>query len=122
MIAFQGRAAHHKALMLTSILCVLLAFGPVGVLFEFVPLNQTLLPERFINVSAVLIPLMIATTAHLQRKRGWLGLSLIDFTLVLLLEFVPAWRVVHMRDAPLDETAIASALAEGKSGRGASFR
>ncbi len=59
---------------------------------------------------AIFIPLIVATTAQVKLKPLLIVAALI---LVGAVEFVPAWRVVMMRAAPPDETAIASALAQG---------
>jgi hypothetical protein len=110
IVCFRAKAAQHLALVVTSLACILLAFGPAGVMFEFIPLKESLLPERFLNASAILIPLIIATTSPLRLKPIVLVLGVVLITFV---EYLPASRVIMMRDAPPDETAIASALAEG---------
>ena len=110
LIAVRAKSAQHRALILTSLLCLWLAFGPRGGLFEFIPLKDSLLPERFLNIVAIFIPLIVATTAKVRLKPIMIVAAL---ALIGAVEFVPAWRVVMMRDAPPDESAIASALAQG---------
>ena len=110
LIVIRAKSAQHRALILTSLLCLWLAFGPRGGLFEFIPLKDSLLPERFLNIVAIFIPLIVATTARVRLKPIVIMAAL---ALIGAVEFVPAWRVVMMRDAPPDESAIASELARG---------
>lgn len=109
VVMFRMRRRHHTALLAAGVLCALAAFGPAGGVFQFVPLNQLFLPERFLNASTLIFPLMIATATTLERRWLWL---VGGFALVWLVEFTPAWRVVHLREAPPDETALAAALSQ----------
>ncbi len=109
-VTFGSANAHRKALFVTAMVCIVLAFGPAGGLFQLVPMNQSLLPERFLNASAIMFPLILAGFgAEPFKRRYWL---LLGFVLVFSIDFMPAWRGVHMRAAPPDETAIAAVLAE----------
>jgi hypothetical protein len=100
---------HHKAFFLTGLIAIVLSFGNAIGVYRLIPLNSSLLPERFLNASAIIFPLIIATIPRYSVRWLWLipGLAL-----VLTIEFAPAWRVVQMRDAPPDELGIAQALAE----------
>jgi hypothetical protein len=108
VITLRTEHRTRLALLLTGIACVILAFGPAGGLYRLLPLSQSLLPERFLNISAVILPLIVATVPH-KRKRRYL-MTLIAF-IVIALDFGPASRVIHMRPAPPEEQAIAEQLA-----------
>ena len=101
---------HQKTLTLAGFLAVALAFGESSGIFGLIPLNTSLLPERFLNASAIFFPLIIATIPRYATR--W-NIAIAFFALaILLVEFLPAWRVVQMRSAPPDELGIARALGE----------
>lgn len=85
---------HQKAIVIVASLSVLLAFGEKGGLYLFLPLRQLILPERFLNITAIMLPLMIASTPNLHIGRRWL---IIGAIVVLWVDFYPVWRIVHMR-------------------------
>lgn len=100
----------QRVLLSLGIFTIFLAFGNGFPIYRVVPLNQMLLPERFLNATAILIPLAVAASGNLNRRKyAMLGIGLL---LVLMIEFPSAWRMVHMRPVPADEQAIAQVLAE----------
>jgi hypothetical protein len=109
-ILSRSRQPQQRALLATALVCVVVAFGTSGILYDVVPLKQMMLPDRFLNVTAIAIPLLVGTTSSIRFKPIWLVLG---FALVYLIESAPALRVVHMRQPPADEVAIANILAEG---------
>ncbi len=109
LITLRTTQAHQKALLAMAIFSVLLAFGPAGGLFQLLPIRGQLLPERFLNVSALAVPLLIAATPRGVWKPHW---ALAVLGLALIIDASPALRVVHMRPAPPDEEAIARTMAE----------
>ncbi len=109
LITIRTTTEHHKALILTGVASVVLAFGPSGGVFRLLPLHEQLLPERFLNISAVVFPLVIATTSRGVWRRRWIVLAL---ALVLIIDARPALRMVRMYPAPPDEETIAGILAE----------
>lgn len=113
IVTIRFSASHRQALFAAGAVCIWLALGPAGGLFQLVPLNSSLLPERFLNASAIIFPLIIASIGipPFKKRNLWLGAA---FWLIWFVEFVPAWRSVHMRTAPQDETVIANVLAEQK--------
>ncbi len=115
LVTFSVARTHQKALLWAGLLCVALAFGPASGIFQLIPLSQSLLPERFLNVSAVLFPLVVASIPLNQQRRGWL---LAGVALVLIVDFIPAMRVIQMREADPNQVALAETLAQGQgSGR-----
>jgi hypothetical protein len=109
VLTLRTTAEHHKALLLTGIVGIILAFGPSGGVFRLLPLHEQFLPERFLNVSMVALPLIIATTRRGAVRHSWIVIGVV---VVLLIDARPAWRAVHMRAMPPDEQAIAEALAD----------
>ncbi len=115
LVTFLIARPYQKSLLGVGLLCIILAFGPASGIFQLVPLNQSLLPERFLNVSAIFFPLIVATIPIGQQRRRWL---LAGIVLVLVIDFIPAQRVIHMRTAASDQVALAEKLAQGEdSGR-----
>jgi len=98
----------QRIILSVGVFTVLLAFGNAFPLYRALPLNQMLLPERFLNASAVLIPLAVAATA---KHNKWTALLLaVGVAIILRFEFPGSWRMLHMRPAPFDEHVIASEL------------
>lgn len=109
LVTLRTSDKRHVALLVIGAGGILLAFGPDSGLFRLVPLNGQLLPERFLNVTALVLPLVIATTPIGAIRRRWMVLALL---VVLAVDARPAWRAVHMRDAPPDEKAVAVAMSQ----------
>lgn len=109
IITFRTGSEYHKALLAAALTCVILAFGPSGGLYRMIPMHESLLPERFLNLSAVFFAMIFATIPPGMWKRRWL---LAAFVLVFVIDVVPALRAVHMRPAPPAEVAIARELAK----------
>lgn len=107
IITFYRSQSHHKTLFGLGILCVIFAFGPSGGLFYLIPLNQSMLPERFLNASAILFALLIATLPRGYAYQRWI---LAGVALVLMIDFAPASRAIYMRDLPPDEYQLAQQL------------
>lgn len=108
LITFRTGKDFHMALVGAGLICVVLAFGPASGIFQLIPLNEQFLPERFLNVSAILFPLVIATIPAGAWSRS---VSLAALAVILLVDGTSAWRSVFMRPAPADEQAIAQTLA-----------
>jgi hypothetical protein len=108
LLTLRTAEQHHKALMAASLVSIVLAFGPASGIYRLLPVRGQLLPERFLNASAVLMPVIIATTPLGMWKRRW---AVVAVALILIIDARPAWRAVFMRPAPPDEQAVAEALA-----------
>jgi hypothetical protein len=108
LLTLRTAEQHHKALMAAGVASIILAFGPASGIYRLLPVQGQLLPERFLNASAVLFPLIIATTPLGMLKRRWMVVAVV---LILIIDARPALRAVFMRPAPPDEQAIAEALA-----------
>ena len=115
VVTFRTTKEHHKALLATGLVCIVLAFGPAGGLFRMLPLHEQLLPERFLNVSALCFPLIIATAPPGVWKWRWVAVLL---AAILIIDGRSARRAVFMRPMPPDERSIAQELAkQDTSGR-----
>lgn len=120
VLALISRARAQRALLAVALIGVLLAFGNASAVYRLVPLNHTMLPERFLNATAVLLPLIVATLPQPARSRRMpLAAAVL---VVLLVEFPSVWRMVHMRPLPPDDLSIATELANRPlQGRAASL-
>ena len=99
---------HQIAMVMVASLSVLLAFGEKGGLYLFLPLRQLILPERFLNITAVIIPLLIASSPFEGIRKYWF---IIGMVLIIAIDFLPVWRMIHMRPLPDDLTHIAQVSA-----------
>jgi len=86
-------------MLIVACLSLLIAFGEKAGLYLFLPLRQLILPERFLNVTVVILPLLIASSPVMRIVKWWLIVGLV---LILLVDFAPIWRIIHMRPAPDD--------------------
>ncbi len=109
LIMFRAGKDFHVALVGTGLVCMILAFGPAGGIFSLLPLNEQFLPERFLNIVAIVFPLVIATIPAGVWARP---VSVFALTVVLLIDGSPSWRAVYLRPVPPDEQAAALALAD----------
>ncbi len=112
VFTFRTTKEHHRALLATGLVCLVLAFGPSGGIYRLLPLHEQLLPERFLNVSALCFPLIIATTPRGVWKWRWVVLLV---AVVLIVDSRPARRAIFVRPMPPDERAIAGELAQQSS-------
>jgi hypothetical protein len=108
-IGILVRKDHQRALLITGLVGIILALGDAGMLFRAVPLHTSMLPERFLNGSVILFALAIAATPKVEFRHRWL---LLGCVLVLVVDFVPAARLIHMRAVPEDEYTLSNILAE----------
>ena len=109
VIGIAVRKHHQRALLVTGLIGIILAFGDSGVLFGVLPVRNALLPERFLNASVLLFALTIAATPRADFRRRWL---LMGCVAVIVVDFVPAARMIHMRAVPGDEYVLAQTMAE----------
>lgn len=109
VIVLRQGSTYHLALAAVSGMAILLAFGPPSGVYYLLPLNQSLLPERFLNASAVLLPMIVATAHRGLWKQRYMLPAL---AIVLLVDSAPAWGAIAMRQAPPEEQAVAQLLAE----------
>lgn len=109
VVVWISRKSEQWVFFALALITIVFAAGNASVIYRALPLNQMFLPERFMNAAAILVPLAVATAPLLTRRHALvLGGGLL---LVVLIEFTPAWRMIHMRPAPVDEQAIAQELA-----------
>ncbi len=99
----------RTAWLLAALASIWLSLGPKGVAFSLLPLNEQLLPERFLNFAA--FALAVAASGLLPiRNRGRLARSLVLGGLVLI-DILPGFSLLRQREFPAAQAAMGEAVA-----------
>jgi len=105
---------HRSAWYLTGLLAIMFSLGPDGVFFNLIPLNNQLLPERFVNFSAFAIPVAAAGLLPMGRNLRWIRSLLL--VILVAVELVPAARIIPGGGYP-QEQAVLEAVSAPDGGR-----
>ena len=99
----------RSAWLLSGFFTVVLALGPAGGLFNLLPGNENLLPERFLNFTAYAFPAAAAGLFPMRRRLRLVRVLIV--ALIISIDFGPAHRFLLNGDYPADRGAIGEALA-----------
>jgi hypothetical protein len=105
---------HRSAWYLTGLLAILFSLGPDGVFFNLIPLNNQLLPERFVNFSAFAIPVAAAGLLPMRRNLRWIRSILL--VILVTVELIPAARIIPGGEYPREQ-AVLEAVSAPDGGR-----
>ncbi|MBN1438604.1 MAG: hypothetical protein JW929_04265 [Anaerolineales bacterium] len=104
----------RSAWYLAGWIAIAFSFGPKGVFFSLLPLQNQLLPERFVNFAAFAIPLAAAGLLPLGRSLRWIRGPLL--VILVAAELLPAARLLPGVPYP-QEQAVLEAAADPGGGR-----
>ncbi|MBN2084420.1 MAG: hypothetical protein JW748_04285 [Anaerolineales bacterium] len=102
---------HRSAWYLTGLLAILFSLGPDGVFFNLIPLNNQLLPERFLNFSAFAIP--VAAAGLLPMGRNLRLIRSVLLVILVTVELIPAARIIPSGEYPRDQAVLEAVLTPG---------
>lgn len=105
----------RMALVLSSLLTIWFSIGPSGVAFSMLPLNQQLLPERFLNFAVFGLAVSGGGLLPLH-KRAVVARAIVIVGLILI-DLIPMYPLLRNVPYPATESALATAL-EGGSREG----
>lgn len=100
----------RNAWLVAGFLAVWLGLGPKGVLFSLLPLNQQLLPERFLNFSAFAFAAAGAGLLPMRSQTKWIRASVI--LALVVLDFIPSIPLLSGRAFPTDQSDMRALLPE----------
>ncbi len=104
----------RSAWYLTGLLAIVFSLGPDGVFFNLIPLNNQLLPERFVNFAAFAIPVAAAGLLPMGRNLRWIRSVLL--IILVTVELIPGARIIPGGEYP-SEQAILAAVSAPDGGR-----
>ncbi len=99
----------RTAYALAGLVGIWLSFGPSGVAFSLLPLQQSLLPERFLNISVFMLALSASGLLPFKRRARLARL----FVLLglLFIDFVPSLPLLTRNPDPMSQQRLAEGLA-----------
>ena len=115
LLAIAARPDPRRtAWYLTGLLAIVFSLGPDGVFFNLIPLNNQLLPERFVNFSAFAIPVAAAGLLPMGRNLRWIRSILL--VILVTVELIPGARILPGGEYP-GEQAVLEAVSAPDGGR-----
>jgi hypothetical protein len=115
LLAIAARPNPHRtAWYLAGLMAILFSLGPDGVFFSLIPLNNQLLPERFLNFAAFGIP--IAAAGLLPLGRNLRGIRIVLLVILVAVEMIPAARIIPAGEYPAEQ-AVLDAVVSPDGGR-----
>ncbi|MEX0789067.1 MAG: 6-pyruvoyl-tetrahydropterin synthase-related protein [Anaerolineales bacterium] len=99
----------RSAYIVAGLLALWLSFGSKGVLYTLLPLNQQLLPERFINFAAFAFAVAACGLLPLGRSARWVRAFVVGG--LVLVDFLPSVGATRGKDIPTSMVAMRDSLA-----------
>ena len=115
LLAIGARPDPRRAAWyLAGLIAVWFSLGPGGVLFSLIPLNSQLLPERFLNFAAFVIPIAAAGLLPMGRNLRYVRVALL--VILVAVDLLPAASILTGVPYP-QEQAVLETVAAGETGR-----
>lgn len=104
----------RSAWYLAGLIVIWFSLGPAGVFFSLIPLNNQLLPERFLNFATFGIP--IAAAGLLPMGRNLRAIRSVLLVILVAADLLPSAGILTGGPYPQEQAVLESAAA-GQSGR-----
>jgi hypothetical protein len=115
LLAIGARPDPRRAAWyLAGLIAVWFSLGPDGVFFSLIPLNNQLLPERFLNFAAFGIP--VAAAGLLPLGRNLRNIRVVLLVILVAVDLIPTASILPGVPYP-QEQAVLEAVAAPQSGR-----
>jgi hypothetical protein len=114
LAAISRPEPRRTAWLVSGLICLWLAFGPPGVLFNLIPLNSQLLPKRFLNYASFAMPVAAAGIVPFRVKARALRTAIV--VALVALDVVPTLSRIHNVPFPEAQAELGHSLAASPPG------